>query len=183
MQTLFEGLVGLIFATWFICSIVGQFPRFRWYRCIRKYDYFSLVPLWTFFAPNPGRSDYRLVYREKRADGTVSEWREIPVIEPRKPHSFIWNPEKRSKKVLGDIVSSCAMSVPVERRFDARPVMLTLSYLIVLSAVCHHAPTTGVTQRQFLIVETFGFRRSATPNILLCSEFHPISPVNAVRAA
>lgn len=179
MQVAVEVLLASIFIAWFIASILNQFQQLTWFHRIRKRDHFSLLPAWTFFAPNPGRSDYRLVYRDKRANGSVTQWREIPVTEPRRRHSFVWNPEKRGKKVLGDIVASCATTIPPETRFNARPVMLTLSYIIVLNAVCQHDRTPDVTHRQFLIVETAGFRRTETPRILLRSDFHAMVPGRA----
>lgn len=171
---LLEGLLGLLFASWFVGSILNQFS-FRWFRHVRKFDCFYLLPVWTFFAPNPGRSDYHLIYRDRRADGSLSEWLQLPLVEARKPYSFIWNPEKRSKKVLFDTVSNCATGIAPEARFDLRPVVLSISYLTILNAVSHHGATSGITHRQFVVAETTGFHRTGTPRIVLRSEFHSIA--------
>lgn len=170
---LLEGFVAFLFAGWFVCSILNQF-NFRWFRHVRKFDMFYLLPLWTFFAPNPGRSDFHLIYRDRRRDGSFGEWAQVPLVELRKPYSFIWNPEKRSKKVLFDTVSTCATGIAPDARFDIRPIALSISYLTILNAVVHRPAASGISHRQFVIAETTGFSRTGTPRIVLRSEFHAL---------
>src|SRR5690348_12432463 len=63
-------LIALFFLGWFILSILNQFG-FAWFDKITRHDHFSLLPLWTFFAPNPGQSDYHLIYRDRKTDGSL----------------------------------------------------------------------------------------------------------------
>lgn len=79
-----EAIIGLILMGWLAASILNQF-RFSWFQRFRQYDSFSLLPIWSFFAPNPGQSDYHLVFRDRQHDGSHSEWSEIEITEPRKP--------------------------------------------------------------------------------------------------
>lgn len=168
-----EILIALLLAGWFIGSVLNQFG-FGWFERIRAYDYFSLLPIWTFFAPNPGQSDYHLVYRDKLDDGHLTEWREIEITEPRRPYSFLWNPEKRSKKVLSDVVASIVSSSLRDQEIGSE-IMLSLPYLILLNVVSHIGSTPDTTYRQFVLVETFGFRPTSKARIILRSDFHAVA--------
>src|ERR1051326_1455357 len=97
--SLFQWSVIAVLVIWFILSVLNQL-KWKWFELIRQFDYFSLLPFWTFFAPNPGQTDYHLTFRDKLADGLMTEWKEIEIGAPRYWYCFIWNPEKRSKKVI-----------------------------------------------------------------------------------
>lgn len=165
-------LIALIFLAWFVLSVLNQFG-FTWFDKITRHDHFALLPLWTFFAPNPGQSDYHLVYRDRKTDGSVTEWHEIEMTERRKPFGFIWNPEKRSKKVLSDVVTSIVSSIPTANESD-QVIMLSIPYLILLNVVTHIDGEGQGTYRQFVLVETFGFNPTSEPRLVLRSDFHLI---------
>ena len=175
-QTVYDYLVLALFGTYFVLSVIGQFEiKLNYY--IRGFDPFALLPIWTFFAPNPGQTDYHLLYRDKLSDGTVTELREIEVTETRRWISFLWNPEKHSKKVLSDVVAMAVDSLPSDRPVG-RELMLTLPYLLLLNVVCHQGGDGGAragARRQFLVVETFGIDRIAPLRVLIQSEFHPLA--------
>lgn len=169
-----EVLVASLLALWFVGSVLNQF-QFEWFQKVRNVDHFALLPLWTFFAPNPGQTDYHLVYRDRRTDGSITEWMELAITESRKFHSFVWNPEKRSKKVLSDVVATLMEStrhVPPDKTGFA--IMLSLPYLVLLNVVSNLAATPGATHRQFVIAETAGFKRTEDPLLVLKSDFHPL---------
>lgn len=170
-----EVLVASFLALWFVGSVFNQF-QLKWFEKIRSnVDHFSLLPLWTFFAPNPGQTDYHLVYRDRRADGSLTEWMELAITESRKFHSFVWNPEKRSKKVISDVVATLIESIgPVPPDEAEFAIMLSLPYLVLLNVVSNLAPTPGATHRQFVIAETAGFKRTEKPRLVLKSDFHPL---------
>ncbi len=168
-----EVLIISVLSAWFIGSILQQFG-FKWFERISAYDAFLLLPIWTFFAPNPGRSDYHVVYRDRRADGSVTAWREVEVAECRRPYTWLWNPEKRSKKVISDFVATIATMKLRDRASDAA-VMLSLPYLLLLNTVCNIDTDPGATHRQFVLLETFGFNPTAAPQVLLRSDFHPFA--------
>jgi hypothetical protein len=183
-MVMLDFIVGMILGGWLIVSIVGQFHSKRINR-IRRYDYFNLIPLWTFFAPNPGQSDYHLLYRDKLRDGSLTDWAEIPLTHRREVKAFVWNPMKRETKVLADIVNSVATLVdyhreqntPVKTIGDA--VMLSTPYLILMNIVLHRAKNTFQSeQRQFALAETHGFDSNGKPDLILCSPFHTLTYVN-----
>ena len=170
---LIEVAVAAVLATWLVGSIVNQF-RFAWFQRIAERDSFALLPLWTFFAPNPGQSDYHVVYRDRHADGSMTDWREIDITEPRRWYSFLWNPEKRSKKVLSDIVASLVDTIGTQPDLG-NAIMLTLPYLLLLNVISQLDTTPDVTHRQFVIVETFGFNPTDKPRVILRSDFHALT--------
>lgn len=167
-----EILVASFLGGWLLLSILNQF-RFSWLDRVKRADAFALLPLWTFFAPNPGQSDYHCVYRDQFPDGTLGEWKELPLTEPRKPYSFFWNPEKRSKKVLSDVVASLVTDV-ASQRLGHPDVMVTVPYLLLLNVVSAQ-PGSGGALRQFAVVETYGFIPTGAPRALLSSIFHSVA--------
>lgn len=162
--------VGSVFAVWFILSVINQFG-FRWFDHMLEIDYFSLIPYWTFFAPNPGQTDYHLVYRDRLPDGSTTSWREVVLTEPRGLISFIWNPKKRSKKVLSDVAMSIARIVRTDPRTE-QFVIVSFQYLLILNYLTKSLPAPAGVERQFAIVETAGFFREGPPSVVLRSDFH-----------
>lgn len=138
--------------------------------------------MWTFFAPNPGKSDYHLIYRDRRRSGVVEDWTEIPLTHRRTMLSSLWNPMRRDTKTLPDIVNVVASLVkhhqdqgtPDEDLGDI--VMLSTPYLMLLTLVTSRvAIRQDVGQRQFALVESYGFDRSTPPDVVLCSPFHAVA--------
>ncbi len=107
MRLLCIGGLGL----WLVLTIANQF-NFRWMRWVRAIDFMLLLPRWTFFAPDPGLSDFHLSYRTIAADGTVSDWEEIDLIAQRTLRAAVWHPEKRVTKA---VIEAVAFLAPLSR--------------------------------------------------------------------
>lgn len=172
-MSLQELVVAGFFLLWFALSVLNQF-HLAWFEHVKKWDAFALLPIWTFFAPNPGQSDYHCVYRDRLADGSLDRWIEVDLCEPRTPVSFIWNPQKRTKKVLSDLVASLLNGTTAEDR-DRPEIVFSLPYLLLLNVVSNLPRDDRAQARQFVLVETFGFRPTAQPRLLLKSDFHAFS--------
>jgi hypothetical protein len=98
-------VVIVIYVVWGAATIANQFHRWcpAWLRAV---DIFGLVPIWTFFAPNPGMTDYYLLYRDRLADGSFDNWREVDLKQSENGVRLaLWNPTKRRHKALTDMVS------------------------------------------------------------------------------
>lgn len=162
-----------------VLTILNQFGPSRW-NIVRGKDHLNLIPIWTFFAPNPGQTDYHLMYRFQNSTGQMSAWIEIPLAEQRTARSWIWNPEKRSKKVLADIVASFIDAGAMQCEHDT-DYLLTLPYLLLLRVVCTHAGTHHSVDEvvQFVLAETKGFARSEAPHLLMVSRFHALTRQNS----
>jgi hypothetical protein len=172
LQELYVVLAIGVLMLWLVCSVILQFGP-TWFSFIERYDVFMLLPRWTFFAPRPGMSDYHLLYRDQLENGLLSDWVEIPITEERKLYSFLWNPEKKSKKILSDVVASLLQLGQSGVR-ESTALMLSLPYLILLNVVVHHDQRRAGTQRQFVLVEKFRHEGNPTIRVLLTSASHPL---------
>jgi hypothetical protein len=164
-----ELIIALLLAVWFLASVLNQFG-FRWFEAVRAYDYLGLLAEWKFFDRESGQTDYRLLYRERDTDGRLSGWREIPITERRRAFHCLWNPQKRSVKVLTDVASALLGS---DLRHQ-RSVLLSLPYLLLLQTVSSYEIGETPVQRQFMIAKALGRRSPVPPQVLFRSEFHAI---------
>jgi hypothetical protein len=178
ITNIYELLIMCILLCWFVATVICQFKETRLSKFIRnKIDILSFVPLWTFFAPNPGKRDYHLIYRDKYDEGVVSEWKEIEITEERYWWSFLWNPQKRDKKVLSDIIQNLITLVPEYKRVgaDNNLIACSLPYIIVLGAVSRQdtdEKKIRCTARQFMLAESTGYQEEPTVGFILLSLFH-----------
>jgi hypothetical protein len=178
----YDIIVAFVLAIWFLLSIVGQF-QVKSVELIRKYDLLRLIPMWTFFAPNPGHTDYHLLYRDKSIDDSIiiTPWQEIPLTTRRGRLEFLWNPFKRETKVVSDAVHYLCnfielhleLQTPIKAVRSA--IMLSTPYFILLGIVTSRGKKTQHGKyRQFALAESFGFNSNQKPNLILCSAFHPL---------
>lgn len=171
--------VGIV--AWTVCvtmlvlTVLCQRPRWSWLRALKYRDVAALLPAWTFFAPNPGTTDTRLLWRETRIDGTVSVWHEI--LPPRGGLlRAVWNPHKRESKIITDA------GPMVLRMLAANPqnrmTVISLPYLLLLQRVSVESVTSMSVARQFIVVQTKGTDaddESFRPLVL--SRWHALDPV------
>jgi hypothetical protein len=165
------GLYALLL-TWAGLTVAKQFrktPKF-----LSRIDPINTaIPVTTFFAPNPGKTDIHLLKREKLADGAVTEWSEYPLIERRSLRHMLCHPSRRVEKLLPDAVSELTQVALDEKRIEY--LQLTIPYLSLLNFVtnsCEHPD--GTREVQFLIVSSAGFEEDEEPRTLFASDFHPI---------
>ncbi|WP_343522559.1 hypothetical protein [Pedobacter sp.] len=162
-------IIVFILVFWFTISVLYQIPRVRRTH-LKIYDSFSLVPAWSFFAPNPGTSDYHLLYRDKLDNDSLTVWKESNFEKTSFAKAF-WNPNKRKSKTLFDVI----MSFTGLEKDDAISIKYSLAYLMVLNHVSNyirHSPFSKSTQ--FIIVEKFGYISQEEPKIIFVSEFHDL---------
>jgi hypothetical protein len=130
ITVLSSGAVATMVA-WLAVSAVGQIPC-ELTRRLRRVDLCGLIPHWTFFAPVPGTADYFLLYRDQLLDGSLTDWRELPLCDSRKLWHLIWNPGKREKKALFDLTTALmqeTQAVPIEAMQLSVPYLVLLSYI------------------------------------------------------
>lgn len=169
-----EILVFLLFASWIICTVIQQFAAHSEKdNFIQKYDYFSLVPLWTFFAPNPGVTDYHLMYREVLNDESIRDWEEIALSDERTILAAFWNPQKRVKKTMSDSVQTI-VELSEKLREDQTAIKLSIPYLCILNYLTFLPKNGEVARRQFLIFESFGFYEFQPERLILRSDAHRV---------
>jgi hypothetical protein len=159
---------------WLILTCANQ-PVFRSHKWISRYDIFSMVPVWTFFAPNPGVSDFNLLTRVKLTDGAIETFREIQLRGKKKIRTALFNPDRRLQKVLSDHV--CTILMQIENQIteqNQQNIQLTSSYISVLNYCSKLPAAPNACSIQFIILESFGYQESSEPRLILNSAFHKL---------
>lgn len=161
----------LLYVVWFALSVFNQFSL-SWMQSFRQRDGLHLLPRWTFFAPNPGTSDYHLVVRLLTLDGRTILWEELLPPEERPWWTALWNPRKRYRKCLTDCVQSLGQfaraGVPLES------MQLSIPYLVILNFVVCRINPQAQSACQFAVLETKGFALVNEPTVIFCSGTHSL---------
>lgn len=119
-----EYAVGFLLAIWFVASVLQQFGIAQ--HLIFRYDIFRVVPRFTFFAPNPGSSDYLLVTRH--SDGIASsEWEEVAVCHPSPVFRAFLNPTSIFNKALSDVAQMLVIMMERLRKDGHPPELLAVT--------------------------------------------------------
>jgi hypothetical protein len=163
-------VVAVMFAIWLFVTVVSQFERAKIFKLL---DPFALIPLWTFFAPNPGTTDYHLLYRDIWRDGQVGHWKEVRLHTGRGLISTLWNPQKRRSKAFFDLVMALVQEA---QRQPEEPRLLTIStpYILLINAVNSLPHTRFSTATQFLILQSHGYHAAQEPEVAVVSGVHQL---------
>ncbi len=123
--------------------------------------------------------DTHILIREKSQDGTISDWEEIPVCEPRRLLHSVWNPTKRKNKLVVDAISQ-VKSIKNAGELNKIPedvvqnqIRFSKGYLTLLNIVVQKKNLfPNSTARQFAVFDATHI--SGTRNLipLFVSPFH-----------
>jgi hypothetical protein len=165
-------LIGAFYIGWLLLTCANQ-PVFKTHKLINRQDLFRLVPVWTFFAPNPGVSDFNLLSRVKLDDGTITTFEEIPLRSKKELRTALFNPERRLQKALNDHARTILAQIDTEITEENREnIKLTFSYISVLNYCAKLPLAPHACAVQFIILESFGYRELMEPRLILNSDFH-----------
>jgi hypothetical protein len=167
-----------------VITAATQARRWRWASWLKCRDACAYIPTWTFFAPNPGVTDTRVLWREQLTDGSVSHWHEV--VPPQCGIlRAVWNPRKRARKAVTD----CGPMVTrlIARSKQSPLPMLSLPYLMLVQHIAGISGFPLSLARQFTIVSTQGAddAEDATFRLLFISHWHrqpgvdPVAPLLA----
>lgn len=146
-------LTVLIFGTVFAASVLNQFPIRSWQVLVARFDRWTFLPFWAFFAPNPGYAGTHLVFRD-RDSVSWTDWKEMKL-----PNSngwrWLWNPGRYELKALQDFLNGLARTAAEVR--DPIALELTSCHLGLLTWVMAQ-PHLSVNSkcRQFVLLQTTG---------------------------
>lgn len=168
------------FGMWILLSAVWQFEGLRHKVLGRDLIWkFRLLPIYTFFAPNPGIYDYRIVYRYKFDDGSLGNWRELHHLTMRQWSHFFWNPRKRIQKLIADSIMSVKESInsttnisELDHSLKSAIVRLSQGYVALFNIAKSFRKEIGATHFQFMIAETTQVTGSREVNPIFKSPFH-----------
>ncbi|MGE5322718.1 MAG: hypothetical protein ACM3SW_07645 [Actinomycetota bacterium] len=167
-----EGIVGGLLLIWFVLSVLNQFDLTFFKNSVAAYDRFLLLPRYTFFAPNPGCTDYRLLYRDFGYDNQPSPWQEVLIVRKRSWLDAVWNPEKRLSKGLFDLTQAMLI---IRREYKDPAVLMTSVPYIALAHYVECLPhKTPVKYRQFMIAQSHGYLTETAPETLATSGVHSV---------
>jgi hypothetical protein len=138
---------------------------------LRRLDLLGLVPIWTFFAPNPATGDLYLVYRD-RSEG-VGRWTEVRVRSPRRSALVtLWNPDRRAAKALFDVGAELDSISRTSQNKGA--VQLSVPYLTLLEFTCSQPHVADAKATQFMLLSDHGLEKGSDPVPLFLSDWHTI---------
>lgn len=164
--------VTTFYISWLTLTCASQ-PGFKLRNWICRYDVFHLVPVWTFFAPNPGVSDYNLLRRGKLMDGTITRFEEVPLRSKKDIRSALFNPQRRLQKALHDHARTIIMQIENDiTEQNKQNIKLTFSYISILNYCAKLPAAPGTYSVQFIVLESFGYQELREPRLILNSEFH-----------
>lgn len=163
-----DSIIVSLLAVYFIITIGYHFDRTNW--VVRNFDFFGLVPKWNFFAPTPGVNNLYLLYRLQYEDGTIGEWKALFELDQFRSHwTFIWNPNRRLKKTLFDLIATLIMEDASSEEKQAR-LKMSIPYLLILNHLSTYK-TEASCGVQFLIMENYDQDPSYA---LFTSELHAL---------
>jgi hypothetical protein len=146
--------VVILYVLWCAATIANQFHSWcpNWLKAV---DVFGLIPVWTFFAPNPGMTDYYLLYRDRLPDGSFDNWRRVELRPWENSVRFaLWNPTKRKQKALSDMVSAL---IRLAKDGKAEGLIVTVPYILILNFITSRLHSLGTDGTQFMVLEHGGF--------------------------
>ncbi|WP_181787130.1 hypothetical protein [Streptomyces phytophilus] len=171
------GLAGPAYAAlcalWIVLTVACQ-PHSRVAAKIRRYDFFALIPRWTFFAPTPGTQDFVLLRRYRTRDGRLTRWRETAgTAAGGRPLCAVWNPARRHTKALLDAAQSLMELASQGRRPEE--IELTGPYLALLAHVSAQPCAEEPRAAQFaLVIQRSSAFGEAAPSVAFVSSLHTI---------
>ena len=161
-----------LFAAWWVVSAINQIDSGALTRPLRRHIPFGLIPLWTFFAPNPAKADSRLVWRVEDDTGWGS-WQELHYGYTPARSRWLVNHRLVQNKAVTDLVNSLNR-VPREAMVD-RTALLSSAYLALLGLVVSQPRPAGCSSIQFAIVSSSRPSSSRQVEVMFLSEVHDLA--------
>jgi hypothetical protein len=137
------------------------------WRLLRKLEGMAIVPKWTFFAPTPGTFNFYLLYRDRDSGGGVTPWQVLHGMDRERGRwTFIWNPNRRLRKALHDLITSLPFDL-----YKTHPHLFKLSmpYLVIISHVAALPRMPSTSETQFMIMKKY---LDEPAELVFCSELH-----------
>jgi len=165
-----EALTLLLLAAIFAASVVNQLSIQRWAIWVARFDPWTFLPFWAFFAPNPAFADIHLVFRDRGIASTAwTEWTEVQ-LRSSNGWRWLWNPSRYEHKALHDMVNGMAMTAEAAKAANAPNAVELSSCHLGLVAWVMASPGIHTSQsRQFAVVQVVGHGRERTAHPVFVS--------------
>lgn len=175
-------LIAIFFGIWFLLSFFNQFPpkiKKHFFKHFVTYDIFSLIPTWTFFAPNPKQSDTILLYRDlfvTSISSEMSKWATAHTTYSKKWWHTFFNPRRRIEKALVDFEQGIIEIDLREENKKEDAIVFSPHYLALLGIVEKIPPLKEISQkRQFCLIEIYPPISAVSNKIIFQSRFHNLA--------
>jgi hypothetical protein len=165
-------VLAAVFAAWWVASAVNQIDSGALTLRLRRHIPFGLLPLWTFFAPNPAKADSRLVWRVEGGSGWQL-WQELHFGFAPARSRWLVNHRLVQNKAVTDLVNSLHR-VP-RSAMVGRTALLSSAYLALLGLVVAQPRPVGCTSIQFAIVNSSRSSSSRQVEVVFLSEVHDLA--------
>ena len=144
--------LSIIFLAFILLSILREFKKLEKY--FNRFPVLmGFIPSWSFFAPVPSFLDYSLVFRRVSNNGEVGEWHDcLSTGIGKSRFTFCWNPEKRERKALFDVVQE--LLVFSNKVKDKAEICTSVPYLQLLNFVTSKSTDSSVEQIQFMVLSS-----------------------------
>jgi hypothetical protein len=161
----------LILGCYSLLCALNQFAYFQ--SRIAPFNRSGVFPYWSFFAPIPGTSDQRIVYRTQDEAGH-GPWVELGLYEARSIRDLFWNPRKHLQKCTSDTIIHMLKGV---QQFHASEhealVLVSWGYIKILETIAAEIEQPVGTKYSFAILTTEGLaNRQMKP--LFISKWHTL---------
>lgn len=160
----------VLFGAWWVLSALAQLPT-RFSAWLQSLDVVNVIPRWNFFAPSPGTYDVHVLYRDRLADGTVTDWREIPAEVPPQWVNAVWNPGRRHNKAVFDVTRHLA-DYSSKHEGEALQIQMSMPYLVLLNFVSALPRGYDARETQFLLMRSYFQAEFDEPTPIFWSSFH-----------
>ena len=142
----------------------------------------NTLPIWTFFAPNPGRHDYWVVYRTLDATERTSPWRDIELFAPRRFHQLLWFRDRRIGKAVFDLAQETLLIQRYGQEKLEQSSGFELLDNFVRRHILAHQEASTLQGYQFAVTRAAGYDESEPPEILYSSSYRPLHPAAETSA-
>ncbi|MGV8908146.1 MAG: hypothetical protein ACOH1Y_04130 [Propionicimonas sp.] len=158
-----------------VITACSQLRKPGWAAWLKNHDACAYIPTWTFFAPNPGVNDTRVLWREQLSDGSVSHWHEVVPPSSRLLRA-VWNPSKRARKAVTDCGPMVVRLVSANK--GSKLPLLSLPYLMLIQYISGLPGSPLGLARQFTVLNTQGPDELDGPfRLLFVSHWHRLPSV------
>lgn len=173
MGSIIEISIISIISLFTLLSCFAQFKK-PFGKVVNQIDKYGILPNWSFFAPIPGTSDYRIVFCDIDILGHKSNWQEVEMgFKKKRTVDFFWNPKKYFQKGIIDLIQALLLEYADCK--EKRLIQFSWSYLVLLQIVIREKREQDIRSRQFAIVSTKGFDSNKDLDLVFISFKHKLS--------
>lgn len=168
-------VVLIILSTFTVLSIMFQLRSRINLKKVWRLDKFGVIPNYSFFAPLPLTSDYRIIYRVTSQEKGHDSFKEVCIYQFKHWYQFIFNPFKYYNKGLIDLCVGLVKEYNNLEQDSKNFIQISSNYISILNVVIDNLKLYENTNEvEFGIVVTKDKRETRESSIVFRSFKHKI---------